>query len=178
MTAAVHAKNTALTSAQAQSLADTCLDEVAGAMLGDPYQICENTPIFSSGRSDVPQATDHDRAAIAAYSPWALLHYLPSSLQSGSQGWYSSQPACAAASAATSTSCDEYPFYSSMEGGPTAVPSVSLQVIDTGQNSLQGSRYSSFLTSCHMNSGDAFISAPLPPSAPATTPTLIACNGH
>lgn len=171
------AKNPSLTAAQASTAADTCLAQVAGALLGDPYSQCESMPIFASGRSDVPQATDHDIAAIGTNPAWAKLNYLPSASQTGSRSWYSSLPACAGVVAGV-TSCDEYPFWSSMQGGPNSVPQPHLAIIDSGQNSLQGSRYGTFVTSCHMSSGDAFISAPLPATVPTTVPTLILCNGH
>ena len=34
-----------------------------------------------------------------------------------------------------------------------------------------------FVASCRMHSGDAFISAPIPPQA-STVRTLLICNGH
>lgn len=172
---AIRAKNSSLTSAQAQAAADACIGEVAGALLGDPYSNCENTPIFASGQSDYPQATNHDIAAIAAYSPSARLNYLPSSLQTGSRNWYTGSPACTPVP--TRRSCDEYPFYSSVQGGPNSTPLPSLALIDTTQNSGQGGRYGNFVTSCHMSSGDAFLFVPIPASAP-TIPTLLICNGH
>ena len=58
------------------------------------------------------------------------------------------------------------------------MPQPQLAVIDSGQNSLQGSKYGAFVNSCHMSSVDAFISAPLPPTVSSTVPTLILCNGH
>lgn len=170
-------KNPSLTAAQATTAADTCLAQVAGALLGDPYSECESTPIFASGRSDVPQATDHDITAIGTNPAWAKLNYLPSASQTGSRSWYSSLPACAGVVAGV-TSCDEYPFWSSVQGGPNSVPQPHLAVIDSGQNSLQGSKYGTFVSSCHMSSGDAFIAAPLPATVPSPAPTLILCNGH
>lgn len=171
------AKNPSLTSAQANTAADTCLAQVAGALLGDPYTQCESMPIFASGRSDVPQATDHDIAAIGTYPAWAELNYLPSASQTGSRSWYSSLPACAGVVTGV-TSCDEYPFWASTQGGPNSMPQPHLAVIDSGQNSLQGGKYGAFVTSCHLSSGDAFISAPLPPTVSSTVPTLTLCNGH
>ncbi|WP_314146622.1 hypothetical protein [uncultured Leifsonia sp.] len=173
----IASKNAALTTAQAQVLADNCVGQMAGALKGDPYAQCENTPIFASGRSDVPQASDHDVSAITSYPSWAMLNYLPSASQTGSRSWYAGLPACAGVVSGV-TSCDEYPFWASAQGGPNSVPQPSLAVIDSGQNSLQGSKYGGFVSACHLNSGDAFISAPMPSWVSSAIPTLAVCNGH
>lgn len=177
VTSIIQAKNSALTAAQAQAVADTCVGQVAGALAGDPYAQCENTPIFASGRSDVPQASDHDVSAIGTYPAWTMLNYLPSSSQTGSRSWYAGLPACSGVVSGV-TSCDEYPFWASAQGGPNSVPQPSLAVIDSGQNSLQGSKYGAFISSCHMSSGNAFISAPMPAAVSSAIPTLSVCNGH
>lgn len=49
MASGLRAKNSALSASQAQAAADACLGETAGALLGDPYGQCENTPILRFG---------------------------------------------------------------------------------------------------------------------------------
>jgi hypothetical protein len=98
---------------------------------------------------------------------------------SGWIGWRiddeDTDPICTAKQ--TGQDCDEFPFYSSQQGGGLAVPTPSLKAIDGVQNQLQGSKYWSFLSDCHVRDGDPFLVVPVHASA-TTVPTLRVCNGH
>jgi hypothetical protein len=139
----------------------------------DPYEECSTKPIFMSGRSDVPEATQHDTEALVSNPAWVRLNYRPAAQNPSSRTWYSSDPACLAA--APGQNCDEYPFFATEQGGGTAVPRPSLKAIDGLQNQNQGRLYGSFLTVCAVESGDEFLAVPVPASAP-TVPTLAICN--
>ncbi|MDQ1685214.1 MAG: hypothetical protein QOC82_1951 [Frankiaceae bacterium] len=135
---------------------------------------CETRPIYFPG-SDLPATTQHRADAIYTQNPdWAFLTYEASAIKRNyvPRAWYANQQDCATASAPT-TSCDEFPNYSSVEGGP-AKPGVrvraSLKVLASDQNSAEGSRYGGFVTSCGLKSatddsgasgGDNFLVIPL-----------------
>ncbi len=158
----------------ARTVTRQCLTYVANALTGlDPYQECSSTPIFASGRSDVGEATQHDTEALAQNPAWVQLNYRPSAENPSYEGWYRSDPVCTAK--LSDQNCDEYPFYSTQQGGHLAVPRPSLKAINGPQNQLQGTRYRSFVAACGLQSGDEFLAIPIPQSAP-TVPTLAVCN--
>lgn len=148
---------------------------------GDPYKTCRDLPIFASGRSDVPQATDHNLEALQQTPSWVKLDYRPAAENPAPDRWYRNDPRCVNTEEIVNANCDEYPFFASMQGGGLAVPSPSLKVIDGGQNQLQGSLYGSFLSVCKVISKPVgerqFLAIPLPSSA-ASLPTLAICNGN
>lgn len=158
----------------ARTVVRQCLAYVANAMNGlDPYEECSSTPIFASGRSDVPEATQHDTEALAQNPAWVQLNYRPAAENPSYPGWYSNDPICTAK--LPGQNCDEYPFYSTQQGGHVAVPRPSLKAIDGPQNQLQGTKYNTFRAACGLQSGDAFLAIPIPASAP-TVPTVAVCN--
>lgn len=121
----------------------------------DPKEECTQTPVYSPG-NDIPTATAHDIAAIASGYPFSL-HYEnedqkvagTSSAPPVLRGWYRPVAAnCAGASYPRSdtvnhTHCDEYPYYSTTEGGPGA----SLVNIPAGDNTTQGFQLGEFYAS-------------------------------
>lgn len=158
----------------ARTVVSQCLTYVANAMSGaDPYQECSTRPIFMSGRADVPEATQHDVEALMTNPAWVQLNYRPVAQGPSPRIWYDTDPVCRATPGGQN--CDEYPFYSTEQGGGLAVPRPSLKVIDGPQNRHQGSLYSSFLKVCGLKSGDPFLAVPVPEAAPAL-PTLAICN--
>jgi len=116
------------------------------------------------------------------------LNYMARAEQDGSGGWYRSAPECDPPE--VGKQCDEFPFYSSEQGGPNATPPVDLMKIAGADNETGGSRYWSFLSACNMKSlaqkqaagdasstrGDAFLTIPIPPEWGVTTKTDL-CNG-
>jgi len=136
---------------------------------------CRTLPIFASG-NDVPEATIHDLEALASSPFWVSLNYRHRSETPGDREWMNSEAECLDRVPGV-TSCDEYPFWATMQGGPFAVKRPHLKLISSADNRDQGLRYGNFVQSCHMNTGDAFLGIPLAPQLGVPTQTRI-CNGH
>lgn len=138
--------------------------------------LCKTLPVFASGTLDVPQATAHDRRSILLYNQsWASLNYRPNAegIALGlSRNWFKSLPNCMGLAA--DRICHEFPFYSTMQGGPTAVPLPLLQPIDKVQNRTQGGRLGNFVQSCGLTSGRRYINLPMPWST--RLPTTYTCG--
>ncbi|MGV8968591.1 MAG: NucA/NucB deoxyribonuclease domain-containing protein [Cellulomonas sp.] len=153
-----------------------CLETVANAMSGaDPYQECSTKPVFLSGQADVKEATDHDIEALTLNPAWVQLNYRARANNPSKTWWKDTDPICLAK--VTGQACDEFPGYATLQGGGLAVPRPSLKAIDFDQNSLQGSKYNTFLGTCHVAEGEAFLWVPVPREAPSVS-TLAICNGH
>jgi hypothetical protein len=140
-----------------------------------PASDCTELPIFASGDLDVPQATKHDLEALLYYPGWVKLNYESSSGKSG-QGWYSSYSPCN--ENPEGLDCDEFPFFSTQQGGANAKPRPSLKLINAQQNRRQGGKLSRFYAACGVNVGvgKPFLNVPMPPGS--NVPTLILCNGN
>jgi hypothetical protein len=143
---------------------------------------CGRLPIFASG-NDVPEATVHDLKALAfsfrrlpPNAQWVRLNYRHQDLTPGDRYWMNAEDECQGRVPGV-TACDEYPFWSTMQGGPESIPRPHLKLIDFIDNRDQGLRYGNFIQRCHMNTGDPFLGIPLPPALGIPTQTKI-CNGH
>ena len=104
------------------------------------------------------------------------------------RGWYSNYPVCDANPNTSEYHCDEYPFFSSGQGGPMAVPRPLLKVIDRDDNVTQGSNYGGFISTCELRTGNPpadrsvansrggspFLAIPIPPDFGIPTQKL--CN--
>ncbi len=108
-----------------------------------PDTDCLSAPIFFSG-DDVREATGHDYAAMFRQPAWRGLNYLPRG--DAGRGWYSGKQECA--SRTSEQDCDEYPFYSTVQGGGSAVPQPSLRPIARTDNRRQGGFYGAFSRRC------------------------------
>jgi hypothetical protein len=99
---------------------------------------CLSDALFIPG-FDAGAAAVHDARAIAG-GKTARLTYLgkQGKIDSGvPERWYRNYPVCAArppGEAPGTNDCDEYPFFSTVEGGPGA----SLERLDADQNQLEG----------------------------------------
>lgn len=104
---------------------------------------------------------DHDLSAIASNPNWLQLHYV-SQANKGANGlkrdWYKNpkyqtQPTVCTdtTGGVTGLECDEYPFYTSAEGGPGA----SLLPVDADQNGKEGTILNGMYqrADCHFQSG-------------------------
>lgn len=175
--AAQFANEYSVTQPIAETIMKQCLWLVASAGSGDPYKRCSDTPIFASGQSDVSEATNHDSIALATINPgWVALNFRPSGENPAAPDWYKTVLPCSAGYD-LDKNCDEFPFRATEEGGPGA----SLMVIDKGQNQLQGSLYSSFLSNCGFYGKPVgereFLSVPIPSTSPLL-PSLGFCYGQ
>lgn len=81
--------------------------------------------------------------------------------------------------------CDEFPFFSSEQGGPLATPTPHVQYIERIDNTRQGGFYSAFIRACELRTGTpqeganstggtAFLVIPLMPAL--HIPTFWLCN--
>jgi hypothetical protein len=140
-----------------------------------PTAKCTEMPIFASGDLDVPQATKHDLEALLHYPGWVKLNY-EGSVGKPNRGWYRELPVCF--EPGDTRHCDEFPFFSTQQGGGTAKPRPSLKLIDATQNRRQGGKLGSFYAACGVNVGvgKPFLNVPMPPGS--NVPTLILCNGN
>lgn len=116
------------------------------------------------------EATDHDLEALITHPEWVQLNYKHRG--GASSTWKNSKDTCQ--QQIPGTQCDEYPFWSTSQGGPVT-PEPSLKRILAGHNTMQGSKLSTFYDFCGIEEGDEFLSIPVPPTAPTVT-TLAMCN--
>jgi hypothetical protein len=158
-----------------QCIQDLMLDEQTQATA---ISECETLPIFISG-DEVPTATQHDIEALDGYPAWIKLNYESSAAKEGkvSRTWYTGLGGCSGTKPAES-SCDEYPFYATQQGGPEDSPEPSLKWVNEEDNSKQGSKYSGFVSACGMAARSAtdyaFLASPARP--PLEIPTTRLCN--
>jgi hypothetical protein len=157
---------------EARVVTKECLRLVFRASL--PSEDCTKLPIFASGDLDVPEATEHDREALEYHPGWVKLNYEQSAGRSGRE-WYRRAPVCKVIG--EGLHCDEFPFFSTEQGGGEASPLPSLKQIGETQNVRQGSRLSWFYRKCGVNVGEGkpFLNVPTP--AGSNLPTLPLCNG-
>ena len=127
----------------------------------DAFDRCTgDTPVFLSGRADVPQPTQHDLDAILRNPQWfALNRQSPPH----SRAWLRTHPSCQDR-VNGELDCDEFPFAATRQGGQVAVPAVSLKVLDALENREQGRKLGMFydIAGCDVAAGGQFFVVPLP----------------
>lgn len=152
-----------LTSSQARTVLKTC------TRLATATQ-CLDRPIFVSGDiARVRAATNHDRRAIFRHGKPAMLTYAAKDQRAGS-GWYEPVADTACGPQVAGTECDEYPFRSTVQGGPGA----SLERIDFTANRSQGGSLVGFYNACRVAYGEQFIVVPAPRGS--NLPSMPVCN--
>lgn len=135
---------------------------------------CDKTAIFFTGNGS-PEATQHDREAIAANPAWFKLTYASTDEKAAAgknrkSSWYGS-PGCTERVAGQQ--CDEYPYFATNEGYPDGNP--SLKMITSGDNISQGGSYGAFTQKCFAGVpptnqvGRQFLVVPLPPGVPTAS---------
>lgn len=128
-------------------------------------QDCKDKPVFLPG-ADVYEAAEHDSEAIVNGHP-AVLTYYPSkpdplTLADGttvSHSWYKNETICKQGAVGDGRDCDEYPYWSTVEGGPGA----SLKLVKASDNQREGRLLVGFATRCGLTTTSAreFITAPV-----------------
>lgn len=138
-----------LDAATAKAVAQACVATAAfGVPLGPGFCRRPTMPIFVVG-ANVNEAAQHDFDAIFGnaskgmlpHPAWALLNYSDPALkkQAGqTRAWYRGDPDCAGSGTAFGKDCDEYPFFSTEQGGELGNPKPSLRPIDLGANRREG----------------------------------------
>jgi hypothetical protein len=116
---------------------------------------CTKRSIFAPG-NDVAEATVHDGEAILAGQA-SYLHYESETDKSSGDNpvlrrWYrqSQYNGCGPGYVKGVTNCDEYPYYSTMEGGPGA----SLKNINAADNQKEGRLLGDFFAACGVNAAE------------------------
>jgi hypothetical protein len=152
---------------------------------------CDEGAIWSPG-TDVQAVAEHDLQAIrpvtgaGAMEQPAVLQYLSAEEKTLTRTWYdlaSYGPNACTGRATSVDACDEYPYYSTEEGGPGG----SLKPLSRVANSLEGSLRGAFYSGCGMPSeprkspGRTFIVVSVPGLAPTrawcSSSTAVAPDG-
>ena len=122
-----------------------------------------NLPVFMPG-ADTPETTQHIMDALAENPSWTLLTKATNPWSTTYRKWYSGDPRCPSP-LGDGLSCDEYPFYTSLQGGP---PGASLRLVPGWEQNKQGGDLGYFYAACGVDVGDSFLVVPQP-SQPTTT---------
>jgi hypothetical protein len=144
--------------AAATAIAAACVAVFASAQIVDSDTICsgKKLPIFITGGLTTPKSTEHDLEALDLNPTWLFLNRGPNSEDAdGNDGfarrdWYRAKPACIEKSA--DQDCDEFPFYSTVQGGPAfgIYPEGHLKGVLSSDNRSQGSSVGAFYRKCGM----------------------------
>jgi hypothetical protein len=157
--------------ATARALARQCV------ALGASDDECETLPIFSPG-SDIPAATSNDLQGLAKNPDWVKLNYADDADRAPDR-WYQNTYPCTRGSynndPANPEDCDEFPYFSTLQGGPGA----QIAPIPSGDNRKEGSYLGVFYsptgcnvpTSTYANASRVFLVLPTP-----TVHTSLWCN--
>jgi hypothetical protein len=171
--------NPELSAPEANAVARQCLYLLAKRGLNGAAE-CQSFPIFASG-SDVPAATRHDLKALKSWLPWMQLNYDGRGSSKPGDQWYRSVTPCNQEYDGTVVNCHEFPFFSTLQGGPSPVGGRQpvIDLISAIDNQDQG-RFllNRFYRKCGIQGrvdNPEFLNIPLPPTGPI--PTLGVCNG-
>lgn len=154
-----------------------CLDYTKDEPILNGQLPCERLPVFYPGSSwtdggttkVTTESTKHDYEAITGGRP-AVLSYATDPYIAP-KGWYSNQPECSGSTGGnTGMDCDEYPYRSTVEGGPGA----SLKPVPSSDNQAEGRALESMYEACGLHVlGERFAVAPM--NQPDAPPTFYLC---
>lgn len=151
--------------------------DLTGLTIDQATNPCRNLPVYMPG-GEIPQATQHRLDAITGNPARALLHAWPGRPQRPAVGpkrdWYVGVDPCIKpyprGPDEQEQNCDEFPNWSTLEGGPGA----SLRVINGNENSSEGTSLRHFvaqdrcLLSASLAKGEAFLVVPMPEATRTT----------
>jgi RHS repeat-associated protein len=112
-------------------------------------------PIFIPG-ADTPQTTDHIIDALKSNPSWVRLTRAAHPASTTSRNWYRGDPRCPV-KPGDGLNCDEYPFFTTAEGGPGA----SLRNVPGHESNVQGAYLKNFYSICGVAHGDSFLVVPV-----------------
>jgi hypothetical protein len=166
-----------------QTLADGSLTTL-GAIAGVGSEDCGRKRIYSPGLElsydpvpvlEVPATTSHRIAAILTNPLWLQLNYQNRTSKLAEirlkgvgdpDHWYNRTVVCATPRPA-SQGCDEFPNLSTVQGAKVVdwtagilVPTVSLQLLLSADNTREGGKFGNFVTGCGLTSGSESDPAP------------------
>ena len=182
-----------LTRTTAKAVAAACLatagyrpvSALVGVSLGPKFCKTPTMPIFVVG-ANVNEAAQHDFDAIFGnvdknmppHPSWAVLNYASAARKTSAgqpSDWYRNDPLCANTGGSTGNDCDEYPYFSSQQGGSLANPKPSLRPVNLTENRREGSLlYHRLIRRCGLDSatgitktsngtgGSAYLVLPMP----------------
>jgi hypothetical protein len=152
-----------ITDRQAQLAAQKCIDMARrGGMVGDP---CMNAAILFPTAFDAAGAASNDERALNANPPWVVGNRMTNAEKGKvlSRGWMnaaSTGGAICPSPRPTGLQCDEFPFYSSEQGGAwdawqgaNSPVSTKLSLIPAGENNAEGNQLGAMFTACGTTSG-------------------------
>ena len=162
-----------IAAAEALEIERYCISDVLkGVVASDGHtsatRECSTASVFVSGGDNANEASEHDLEAIWANPGWVHLNYLQPE-DRGNRHWYSSEPECTT-NVVANTDCDEFPFFSTFQGGGQAVPRPSLKRISSSSNRSQGASLSHFYRTCGISPGEGFYIIPVPLSVTGGLP--------
>lgn len=154
-----------------RQVARQCIEDVSNAaragVVFDSPNPCRDMRILvpagdGSGHFlDAYEAAKHDRDAITMRYEWVQLNYMSADAKISQvpDAWYRANPYFAVSGCkqkSASQACDEYPYYSSVQGGPSAYggDGASLRPISGTQNTAEGIVYAAMVNTskCAMES--------------------------
>jgi hypothetical protein len=152
-----------ITDRQAQLAAQKCLDLARrGGLVGDP---CMTVPILFPTAFDAAGAATNDEQALNANPPWVVGNRMSNTekVKVLSRGWMNAASrggAICPSPRPTGLQCDEFPFYTSEQGGAwdswkgSGSPvSTRLALIPEGENNAEGVQLGAMFSRCGTTSG-------------------------
>ena len=196
---------------QVETIARECLRLTYRALRRGDVR-CKQLPLLVTGTHsptglELSAISDHDLDAVdptrstaiaqGAHPSWVFLNWENGAVGSPKhtlqqRRWYTTTPPCIEGSYDTTIDdCDEYPFWSTEQGGAFGRPwKPSLRPLSYSQNRSQGAMVTAFGGACSMKTGptsaaatsngaggDAFIHVIIPKESAVTVPSMPVCNG-
>jgi hypothetical protein len=167
------ATSTAVSDAVLAAAAEACARQALAAARDD---CAGGPPIFVVGR-DVPQVARFDEAALTAHPQWHRLTRDANGASHTALGvrrdWYRAYAEQCGRDVRTTTTlpadCQEFPFWSTLEGGPEhvwAAPPALVGLVNGSENAAEGSKLRWFFERCRVTAAPAGSTPGVP--APAT----------
>lgn len=137
-----------MTMAIARAAAVACVASFGKSLIGPAFgpNPCTNRlRVFFPG-GDTPATTRHIKEAQGlGHASWYWVHRATNPTTTNVRRWYRGQPECEG-KPFDQMSCDEFPFYRTLEGGPAGPghPRASLKLTPGAEDGLQGNNISRF----------------------------------
>jgi hypothetical protein len=138
-----------------------------------PLQACEKDAVWFPGK-EIAEVAEHDAEAILKGQPYELTAMSGAAKEASgvTRGWYKSAKfanGLCAGTAEAGKQCDEYPYYSTLQGGPASAVNPQdgdLRYVLTKQNTSEGGQRTQFYKLCGLTApagpGKNFIVVPDP----------------
>jgi hypothetical protein len=124
---------------------------------------------------DAEKSTEHNIVAIASYPPWDFLVRSPGQ---GLRNWYDVTKDPRWSGRAAGVVCDEYPFFTTVEGGQFGVPLPSLAQVPGSESLPQARAISAIYSKCRLVPYDAVNGGFFVEPVPAAPVSFSLCKNH